>query len=265
MLRSMRAAWLRALLLLVMSCWIPAAWAACEKEDFETRISGEEQCLVMRRFGALQPNTMVVWLHGDGNGGYHIPVAEKAAADFAEEKVLSIALVRPGYSDGAGGTSSVSPQQSGRSDHYTKVNIAEVGSAIERLRNHYRPGRVILAAHSGGAATSAILLGLKPDLAVAALLVSCPCELVAWRAGRRPWSLSENPTKWIDRIPATTRVIALTGEKDDNTFPSLGKNYSDALAARSLKAEFQLVSGANHNGAFQSPMVTDALRDLLKK
>lgn len=252
-------------LLWVVSCGIPEAWAICDKDDFETRVSGEEQCLAMRRFGALQPETMVVWLHGDGNGAYHIPVAEKAGADFSENRILSIALIRPGYSDGAGNASSVHPRQSGRTDHYTKENIAEVGRAIERLRDHYRPERIIFAGHSGGAATSAILLGFKPDLAVAALLVSCPCELVAWRAGRQMWSSSENPTKWIDKIPANARVIAMTGERDNNTFPSLGKNYSDALAARSLKAEFRLVSGADHNGAFRSPMVLEALRDMLKK
>ena len=58
-------------------------------------------------------------------------------------------------------------------------------------------------------------------------------------------------------------VIALTGDKDDNTSPALARAYVDALAARKVNAVFRLVTGETHNGAFRSAMVSDALEELL--
>ncbi|MEP6739655.1 MAG: alpha/beta fold hydrolase [Caldimonas sp.] len=252
-----------AALLLAQACF----GATCEAEDFELKVSGASQCLLMRRFGPTEPQTMIVWLHGDVSSGgpadYHFAAAKKAAQEFAADKVLSVALVRPGYSDGSGESSSVAFTQSGRSDHYTKDNIGEVGAAIERLRNRFKPSRVIVVGHSGGAATTAVLLGMKPGLIDAAVLVSCPCELVAWRSGRREWSRSENPIKWADRVDPAVHVIALTGEKDDNTLPDLARGYVQALQARHVDAVFRALPDETHNGAFRSPAVLESVRSLL--
>lgn len=239
----------------------------CETEDFEQKVSGVAQCLQMRRYGALEPEAMVVWLHGDVSSGgpanYHFPYAQQLAREDFAGKVLSVALVRPGYPDGSGASSGVAESSNGRSDHYTRENLAEVGAAIERLRTRFKPARVVVAGHSGGAATTASLIGMKPGLIDAALLVSCPCDLVAWRAGRRAWSKSENPLTWIDKIEPTTRVIALTGEKDDNTQPDLARNYVEALRARQIDASFQLVPGENHNSTFRPPHTFAAIQRLL--
>jgi pimeloyl-ACP methyl ester carboxylesterase len=144
----------------------------CGTESSDTNVSGVSQCLLMRQYGTAQPTTMIVWLHGDVSSGgpanYHYSLAKKASEDFAADRVLSIALVRPGYPDGSGESSSVSFFHSGRWDHYTQENIAEVGAAIEALRRKYTPNIVILVGHSGGAATAAVLLGMKPQLAEAA-------------------------------------------------------------------------------------------------
>jgi hypothetical protein len=71
----------------------PASFAAvCDAEDFATRVSGESQCLMMRKFGASDPTVLLVWLHGDVSSGgpanYHFPIAEKAAKEFEDAKVL---------------------------------------------------------------------------------------------------------------------------------------------------------------------------------
>src|SRR4029434_3722448 len=180
----------------------------CGTETSETKVTGVSQCLLMRRYGTAQPTAMIVWLHGDVSSGgpanYHFSLAQKAAEDFASDKVMSVALVRPGYPDGSGESSSVSFLHSGRSDHYTRENIAEVGAAIEALRSKYTPNFVIIVGHSGGAATAAVLLGMKPQLADAAVLVSCPCELVSWRNGGRPWVRSENPYRWAEKVSVST-------------------------------------------------------------
>jgi len=132
--------WKRKFLLAILSLLASqmAFAALCESEDFEQTVSGASQCLLMRRFGTLTPDTLVVWLHGDVSSGgaanYHFPYAEKLVQESFASKVLSIALVRPGYPDGSGASSGVAEASSGRSDHYTKENLSEVGTAIERLR-----------------------------------------------------------------------------------------------------------------------------------
>lgn len=240
----------------------------CEKEDFQTAVTGKDQCLLMRSYGNTSPKTLLVWLHGDVSSGgpaaYHLPLAEAAAKEFSSESALSIALIRPGYPDVSGKSSSVAEGNTGRSDHYTQTNVTEVATAIERLTQHYSPKKVVVIGHSGGAATTAIMLGLRPGLIPAAVLVACPCDLVAWRTGRRAWSASENPAKWIPQIDVQTKVIALTGERDDNTPPKLAEDYVSALSARGIAGEFRALPYENHNSAFRSPEVTHAIRRLLE-
>jgi len=243
--------------------------APCATEDFETKVTGVSQCLLIRRLGPTEPAAIVIWLHGDVSSGgpanYHFALAQKAAEDFSASSVMSVALVRPGYPDGAGASSSVNFFHGGRSDHYTQENIAEVGAVIEKLRLKFKPKSVIIVGHSGGAATAAILLGMKPQVADAAVLVSCPCDLVSWRSGRRPWDRSENPTRWAEKIPPSTRVIALTGAKDDNTSPNLASAYVDLLRSRGIDATFQSVAEATHNSALRSTEVFDAITKLLPR
>jgi pimeloyl-ACP methyl ester carboxylesterase len=262
----MRAKSLLAAALLAAST--TALAAPCAADDFETRVTGVSQCLLMRRYGPADPAALVVWLHGDVSSGgpanYHFGLAQKAADDLAPQRVLSVALVRPGYPDGSGEASSVGFTNGGRSDHYTKDNISEVGAAIERLKARYRPKTVVLVGHSGGAATAAVLLGMKPQLAEGAVLVSCPCEIARWRAGRRPWERSENPLAWAGRTPASVRVIALTGTSDDNTGQDLATTYVAALSARGIDAVFAPIAGATHNSAFRAPEVTAAIAKLIR-
>ncbi|MDD5285951.1 MAG: alpha/beta hydrolase [Desulfuromonadaceae bacterium] len=244
-----------------------AVGAGCKEENYETKVSGYSECLLMRRYGSTTPATMVVWLHGNistgGPANYQYPIAEKFAAVFASYNILSVALVRPGYPDGSGEFST--GNDNGRADNWTRSIIAEVGSAIEKLRLKYKPKSVILVGHSGGAATAAVLLGMSPKLAEAAVLVSCPCDLVAWRIGRRgaPWS-SENPILWIDEIPATTKVIALTGTMDGTTSPEIAESYIDKLKAHGNDAAFLAIADVAHRDALGTAAVSEAIVRLIK-
>ncbi|BDV44317.1 hypothetical protein GURASL_32400 [Geotalea uraniireducens] len=241
----------------------------CGDEDFATTVAGRSGCLVMREYGfsgPSSPRTLVVWLHGDlsdgGPANYHFPLAEQAATEFAAEKVLSIALVRPGYQDGAGNYSAGDCYR--RLDTYTRENITEIGAAIERLRQHFKPERLFLVGDSGGAAIAAVLLGMQPKLAEGAILVGCPCDLVRWRGDRRPWTASENPLNWADRIDPAASVIVLTGADDSNTVPVIGLYYADVLKTRGVRATFRMIPDTTHEEAIASPAVTAALRSLLR-
>ena len=240
----------------------------CSAEDFTVSVSGESECLAMRRFGNPEPDTLIVWLHGDVSSGgpanYHFSAAEGVAKRLSDKKVMSVALVRPGYPDGFGNQSSVADSQSGRLDHYTKENLNEVGVAIERLQTKFRPKKTFIVGHSGGAATAAVLLGLKPNLVDGAVLVACPCDLVAWRTGRRAWQRSEDPLLWADKVSATSRVIAITGGRDDNTGPVLAQTYVNLLVTRKVAAEFRLLPYETHNSAFASREVVKAVTDLVE-
>jgi hypothetical protein len=65
------------------------------------------------------------------------------------------------------------------------------------------------------------ILGRHPGVADAAVLAACPCFITEWRAGRRRWMQSLSPDEVIKQVPVATRVVALTGDADDNTRPIL--------------------------------------------
>ena len=244
--------------------------APCATEDFVTRVSGGGECLVIATFGlplATAPTAMVVWLHGDtSNGGparSHVKPAQETASRFASDHVLSIAMWRPGYGDSQGNTSG--GDDNGRADNYTKTNMLIVAEAIGRLKEHYRPARTILVGHSGGAATSANLLGMTPGLADAAVLVSCPCDLRTWRAARKhSWPRSEDPLAWAGKVMPPVKVVALTGTADDNTAQSLALKYVDVLRSQQVDARFVSIPGATHDSALRAPEVIDTVGSLLR-
>jgi pimeloyl-ACP methyl ester carboxylesterase len=222
----------------------------------------------MQRYGPAEPETMIVWLHGNvstgGPANSHFKIAAKAAADLAAEKVLAVALVRPGYPDGIGAYSSGS--DNGRTDNWQQAAIAEIGTAIERLRERYKPRKVLIVGHSGGAAIAAVLMGMKPQLAQAALLVACPCDMVTWRLGRRgpPWA-SEDPLRWVDKVAASARIVALTGSRDETTQPMLARSYVERLQARGIDAAFEIIPEAGHIDILRSPALTEATAGIVRR
>jgi hypothetical protein len=108
-------------------------------------------------------------------------------------------------------------------------------------------------------------MGLKPKLAEAAILVSCPCDLVVWRTGRARWSRSENPIQWIDKVNIAAKVIALTGTKDNTTSPEVVTGYIEGLKARGVDSVFEPIPGVEHANALESGVVLDALTRLLRQ
>ena len=59
----------RSLLLALLAAPAVASATPCPNEDFETTVSGQEECLLMRRYGSAAPATMLVWLHGNVSTG----------------------------------------------------------------------------------------------------------------------------------------------------------------------------------------------------
>lgn len=263
---------MRALICTLAMLVLPAiAQAApCASEALETGLTGKSECLVLRTYKSAQagtaPKTLVVVIHGDVSSGgpatYHFASAEQIVKRLELASAVAVAIVRPGYEDGAGNTSGGS--HNNRSDHYTARNIDEVAGVVAKLKQAYKPQRVVLLGHSGGAATSAIIIGRHPGLADGAVLVACPCHIDDWRnaTNRRPWTASESPHRWADKVPPTTKVVALTGSADDNTYPSLAQDYVRRLTEKGVTARFEAIPGANHNAAFRAPQVEAAVVEL---
>jgi len=256
------------LLTLALPAWLFAA--PCAPADPDRRETGIEECLVYRLYRSAQMDgkpKLVVVLHGDVSAGgpanYHRRVAERLATDARAANLLVAALVRPGYEDGDGLTSPGS--HNGRADHYTAKNIDEVAAVVKNLAGRFQASRVLLLGHSGGAATSGVIIGRHPGLASGAVLVACPCNVTIWRSNHagRPWRQSESPHSWADKVASSTHVIALTGSRDDNTSPQLADAYINALGSRGTTARFETIKDADHNSVFRSPAVLDAVFELL--
>lgn len=191
---------------------------------------------------------LVVVLHGDvskgGPADYHYRLAEMLARQNAGVSVF--AMLRPGYFDSQGLVSKGS--HNNRRDHYTKGNNALVARTISALAERTRPGKIIAIGHSGGAAQLGVILGSAPGLVDRAILVSCPCNITEWRAmrGKSAWRKSQSPSRFVNQIAPATRIFALVGTNDKNTFPKLSQDYVAKAQARGLHAVYLPVNGAGH-------------------
>lgn len=237
-----------ALLLLLTAACQSTPDVPCTPEH--DRALGNAMCLVAHTHGvenAGEAPTLFILLHGDVSRGgpatYQIP-AVKEVGD--RQGVISVALIRPGYA-GEGGASSQG-SHTGRRNHYTEGNNRAIGEAIEVLKAHYKPSKTIVMGHSGGAAQTGAAIGLFPGLADHAYLVSCPCDIPRWRSsrGKSAWPSSQSPIDFAGSVAPSTKVTAVTGTSDNNTFPSLAEDYIAALKGHGISAEYIPVPGAGH-------------------
>jgi predicted esterase len=213
-----------------------------------------------------------VVLHGDspfGNPGYQDVFALRAAREHPEAVVA--AILRPGYTDAQGNTSDGERGET-TGDNYNARNTDAVAQAIEELIRRYRAERTIVVGHSGGAAIAANILGTHPDLAEAALLVSCPCDVERWRAhmlsktkfeGFQGTISTLSPITVVGGISPDVRVTMLVGAEDDVTPPSLSEAYRDAAVRQGKRVALQLLPREGHE-ILMVPAVMAALDGLLR-
>jgi predicted esterase len=232
--------------------------------------SGHLKARIYRSFDVTPTPLLVIVLHGDApfnNPGYQYDFA-KAAANVGD--VVIAAILRPGYIDAAGDTSSgVRGLTTG--DNYTRDRIDAIVAAIQRLRSEYHARAIVLVGHSGGAAISADILGLHPDLAKAALLVSCPCDVPAWRAHMKElhpapvWDVpveNVSPQDLTTKLSGSVHVQMVVGAQDSVAPPPLTTHYADALRRRGIDVGVTLLPGLGHE-IFLEPAVQGVLADLL--
>ena len=221
----------------------------CEAPDNETFVQGDSHCLAIETTEAEEDaETLMVMLHGDTSRGGPVDYAFQAAKLFAGTTVTSVGMARPGYTAYNRKSSGIATRDQSRNVRYGLKEIQSIGTAISRLKTHHQAEQLILIGHSGGALIAGVLLGSHPNLIDGVILISCPCDVPRWRREHQARSLAsaQSPHKWLKKARLDTRIIAITGSKDRNTFPRLAKSYIKAAGKRGMQAEYVEVAGAGH-------------------
>jgi predicted alpha/beta hydrolase family esterase len=263
---------LSTLLMLAVSCgW---AWGQpCAELPAAQSVSDQKGgCLALLPISepVVGAPTLIVMLHGDGEGQLGPRQVDRWAAigrTLTAPQRNVFFMVRPGYQSPIGHSSGWANP---RDDDYTAENMARVAGAVAVLKQTYQARQLILVGHSGGAATAALILGLHPSTADAALLLACPCDVPPWRDHRNaqrgrggPWAQSLNPLKYVSGIPARFPVIAVTGAQDDNTLPIFAKRWVEQAVAQGVKARYLEAAGLNHSTIQQWSEIPQRVNELM--
>jgi pimeloyl-ACP methyl ester carboxylesterase len=240
------------------------------------RVQGGRWLLAGRAYESAKlsrhPHLIVV-IHGDApsvNPSYQYVFAGSAAA--ALNDVVVVGVLRPGYLDGIGGRS-----EGGRgfalADNYTVDDIASLASAAKALMNRYHTADLTLVGHSGGSTIAADILALYPRLARGALLVSCPCDVPAFRWGMMKHQLNPlwlipvhavSPQDHTRQIPRSTLVRMVVGSADPVTPPPLTLAFARALEANGGNVQVLVLKDLGHE-ILLHPAVFQELRTLMNE
>ena len=228
----------------------------------------------------LGPHPMlIVVLHGDLleariTPSYHYVFARRFANQT--DDVVVAALLRPGYIDGVGDQSG-GKRGLATGDNYTPDIVDAIGQTVDTLKAKFLPAATIIMGHSGGATISGDLIGRQPRKVDAALLVSCPCDVPAWRhhmAKERfshigPLSFlfllpvkSLSPLDLAGDVPVATRVRMVVGSEDPTAPPKFTEEYAEALRKRGINVTVTVAPGLQHNILLE-PVVSEQLNSLV--
>jgi pimeloyl-ACP methyl ester carboxylesterase len=215
---------------------------------------------------------MIVILHGDSPfrpPSYQYLFAHQVA--FQIDNVMAVAILRPGYSDDSG-QKSTGERGETTGDNYTPEVVDAIAEAVNQLKAKFQPEATILVGHSGGAAISANILGKWPAAANGALLVSCPCDLPAWRKHmlvlqKAPIWLapvkSLSPMDYAGKVATTTHVRMVIGSEDPIAPPKFTQEYADALRKNKVPVDVTIGPGMKHDILLE-PIVLGQLKILLQ-
>ena len=213
---------------------------------------------------------LIVVLHGDApfhNPGYQYRFAKLVANKNSD--VIAVGMLRPGYTDPTGRTSD-GVKGDAIGDNYDEKRVNQLAQATKELKKMYSPSKVILAGHSGGAAITANIVSLFPLLIDHAFLVSCPCDVNAWRENM--FSLTNksifkgnidtlSPIDLVDRLRKETTISILVGKNDKVAIPILSEKYKKAAIKRGLKVTLTLIE--RQHDIFLSPDIINAITGII--
>jgi len=240
-------------------------------------IFGAGFCLAAKTYAppdAPPSKPVVVVIHSD-NGGRMGNKYELIAKKIADNlRVVAVALLRPGYRRGGNNADMISEGTAHKNDDdYSRENVDIIAGTVMSLRAQYPGRKVLLVGHSGGAALSALVLGIHPHAADGAVLAGCPCDIANWRSWRNTsvgndlfWSRSLSPDHYVEGIPLDTVLIALNGTEDSNTLPKFADAYiKSAIGHGVAGARFFTVPGANHTNVTSTPTFYNTVGEAIER
>lgn len=257
--------------------WVFSRAGTCLHSDNIHRIAANGECLAMQTYFADGlPNKnpiLLIFIHGDGiPGGAPSDYLKFQATKFSTPNTVPIVLIRPGYYDSydnySTGESYAFSNHGYPADSYRPETVATLAAAVANLKSFYHPRCTILVGHSGGAAMSGIILGKYPHLVNGAVMASVVGDVQKW-ATKHNWGSyahSLSPNAWVEKIPKESFVYIVSGTKDENTYPSMSKEYYDLLKQQGIEAFWYPVENGDHNSVVITKpdkfnqAITDALQ-----
>ncbi|MBV8478163.1 MAG: alpha/beta fold hydrolase [Acidobacteria bacterium] len=241
-------------IIFLLTIFAPAAGAPSVRTEW-IGIPGQRTKAKIFEQSRTGKQILAVILHGDApftKPSYQYLFAQKLAEAFPQ--VVAVALLRPGYMDIEGDTSDGN-RGNATADNYTPEVIQQLDSAATRLKEELHPSFVVLVGHSGGAAIAADMMARDPKLADAALLVSCPCDVPAFRDHMKTiaptplWNepvRSISPLSAVDYMPRNIAIRLIVGERDNVAPPVLAERYARALQKHGIGAQLSVLAGRGH-------------------
>ena len=210
---------------------------------------------------------VVVLLHGDGGPRKFYATYGKRLAQSRKDTTV-IMLTRPAFT----GPTGKSPGRNPDKNHYISSNNALLGESLRAISKSLNPERMIVVGHSGGAAMAAVATARFPGAADVVILAACPCDVPNWRRHRRAqrgktgtgWKDSQSPHKFARKIPSGTKMIVITGTKDDNTLPKFARTYVGIAQKAGANITYLEPRGVTHSWRSLQSHVDRLIRSELK-
>src|SRR5690606_35149255 len=141
------------------------------------------------------------------------------------------------------------------------------------LKQKYKPSKVILVGHSGGATISANLLAEYPGDYSDALLIACPCDLHSWRERMKQlqsrvkiWDKEVNslsPIEEVKRIDDSTQITVLHGDNDEIVPINIADMFTNELETNNKKVNFIILENQGHEVALNKK-VFEVIKELIE-
>lgn len=214
---------------------------------------------------------LIVVIHGDApfnDPDYQYAFAARVAATHRD--VVAVGLLRPGYADPQGHRSDGERGDS-VGDNWNDTNTEALADAIDGLKRRWNARNVVVAAHSGGAALAANVLGRHATLIDRALLVSSVYDVGKWRrymfeqTGEpvfRGTVETLSPIEQVAGMSDQVEVTLMVGSEDDIAPPAFSEQYERVARKHGKKVRLVRVEGEGHE-IFLNPAVFAELEQML--
>jgi pimeloyl-ACP methyl ester carboxylesterase len=215
---------------------------------------------------------LVVVVHGDApfnEPDYQYEFAANVAATHRD--VVAVGLLRPGYTDPQGNRSDGERGQAS-GDSLNVTNTEAIAVAIGELKRRWNARKAVVAAHSGGAALAANVLGRHPALVNKALLVSSVYDVEKWRQHMfkqtgAPMFQGKieilSPIEQVTGMSDQVEVTLMVGSDDEIAPPGFSERYAAVARKHGKKVRLVRLEGKGHE-IFLSPAVFAELGPMLK-